>query len=247
MASRATVPNSPRLTQRFPGEFGLGGLALTGLTFAIFGAPAALPVAACAGLAQLIWLRNGQRDAVGQAARGGRGRWSRARPSELAHERAALPPAESFQDPETGLCNLRQFAADFADLVAANQSFSVVLLQARDAEYPEAQFDADTSVVAADQLAATACAEHIFARVANRSFAILLAGTGKSAASAYMERCRRRFDEVPVEVEGQEFLLTLAGGVAQYDSTMRDFSSLLRAAAQDLAVRDGRWPSARAA
>ncbi|MFN0096880.1 MAG: GGDEF domain-containing protein [Dehalococcoidia bacterium] len=231
--------------QRFKGEFFILGLAIAVGVLAVFGPMAAFYVTITLALLQVYLLRNQRLTAESAStelkkAQAESQAWE-ATANQFMNELSSLKTQASMQDAETGLGNVRQFEADFGKQVARNhrkdEPFSVLLLQVRDTDHPDLELDAEALSASAEHLADSTRAEDTICRVARRGFAIILENCDRRGAEAYFERCRRRFDELPVNSHGRDLVVSLAGGVAEYDPAMTDFQGILRAAAQNLHAR----------
>lgn len=228
---------------RFPGELLVLGLAICVAVQAFLGPLVAVLVAVVIGLMQIVMLRQ-QRRSLSEADARSRHlevearKWQE-RANTFMNELSCFRDQIDYQDPETGVGSTRQFEVEFIKQVARyrrrGETFSVVILQARDPRRPDDLLEPDIIVSAAHRLAQTARVEDTLCRVARRGFAVMLAGSDARGAHVYIDRARKRFEEGPIVVNGKRVLLTIAGGAAEFNPTeMRDVQDILSAAARDL-------------
>jgi GGDEF domain-containing protein len=161
----------------------------------------------------------------------------RERALALEAELQRLRERVAVEDPQSGLGNEAQFRRDATKLMARRMRggtpFTVVIFDALLAGRSSEGLDAAVVEGIAAGLVEMVRTEDSVARLAERRFGILLAGSTEDAARGFVERARGRLSQLRDD-EGHFVMVSLVAGVAEWKPEMKGGRALMAAALADL-------------
>lgn len=157
---------------------------------------------------------------------------------ELREDIARHRQRSTYEDAETGLGTATQLEIAFTKQVARNhrwgEDFSLALLEVNDAYKPDRQLQTVTAASIAQGLLQVARSEDTVCRLDNCTFAVLLAGSSREGADAFVARVRTRVSAVEHPGEHGRVFVTIRAGVSPWQENLGSLSEMLAGADADM-------------